>query len=375
MFCALQAAQYGFDVVLLEKNKEVGKKILVSGGGRCNFTNLNTTPDDFRSGNPHFPISALSRFSPRDFLDWFEDLGLHWEEKAPGQLFCREGARALQRCFVQRLEEASVELITQCDVTGIEARDDGFLVKSSHGDHLSARVVVASGGLSWPALGVSDIGYQIARKFQHQVTPLVPGLVPILLDEDETWRPELSGISLEAEVSIGAQSYRGDLLFTHRGISGPVVLNASNHWPGPLSIDLLPSLGSGELFEGAGTRSPKLRLRNLLQEHLPRRLAEQLTAAENPPIAQLSKSRRREWEERLKGWKPEGARLGGYNKAEVTLGGVELGEVSSKTLESNHQPKLYFIGEVLDVTGQLGGYNFQWAWASAHAVTQHILGA
>ncbi|ADE11750.1 NAD(P)/FAD-dependent oxidoreductase [Sideroxydans lithotrophicus] len=372
MMCALTAAQRGRSVLLLDHSSKLAEKIRISGGGRCNFTNLNSRPENFLSQNPHFCRSALARFTPQHFIAMLERHGIGYHEKTLGQLFCDDGSEAIIAMLKSECDAAGVRWCMPCGVEKIE-RDDEFVVTASHGKYRAESLVIATGGLSIPKIGATPFGYKLAEQFGVPMTRLKPGLVPLTFHPEE-WAAyaELSGASLDAVVSFGKHSFRENLLFTHRGLSGPAILQISSYWEQgmPLSIDLLPDLDAHEMF--LQQRGSKMLLGNFLAQYLPKRLAEIIAVQwlENKPLNQYAEKELRTLADKLKKWQIIPSGTMGYGKAEVTCGGVDTRALSSKTMECNNVPGLYFVGEVMDVTGQLGGYNFQWAWASGYAAGQ-----
>ncbi|MFL6229350.1 MAG: NAD(P)/FAD-dependent oxidoreductase [Pyrinomonadaceae bacterium] len=373
LFCAATAGARGRSVVVLEHNQSVGKKIRISGGGRCNFTNTGTSPADFISANPHFSKSALARYTPADFVALVERHGIDYYEKKLGQLFCRGSAQQIIDLLVAECERAGVRIITGCRVRSV-ARDTRFTVETSRDTFDGESVVIATGGLSIPTLGSADFGYRVARQFGLKIIPPRPALVPLLLSP-QTLRhlAALSGVSFAAAASCGGAEFREDVLLTHRGLSGPAVLQISSYWHAgdEVTLNLLPGLDALDLL--TQSRHTDAELATLLARHLPRRFAHawcELNSAARP-LKQFSAAELAAVADRLERWslKPTGTE--GYAKAEVTAGGVDTDELSSKTLESRRAPGLYFIGEVVDVTGHLGGYNFQWAWSSGYAAGQY----
>ena len=369
MFCAFTAANRGKSVLLLEHNESVGKKIGISGGGRCNFTNIHATAANYISGNPDFCKSALARYSPWDFITLGERHGIPYHEKKLGQQFCDESSRRIITMLETECREAGARILCNCRVEDV-AKNDRFNVLTSLGTFTADAVVVATGGLSFAKLGATDIGHRIARKFGIGVTALRPGLVPLtFMPGEQSFFEPLAGVSLPVRVNHAGKSFEEAMLFTHRGVSGPAILQISSYWREgeTLSFDLLPS------GESSGDFSAMIRSGNTpvqaLSRTWPRRFAEAWCARNAPdkPLAHCTKSETEALTRTLHGWEAPFAGTEGYPKAEVTLGGVETGELSSKTMEARKAPGLYFIGEVVDVTGWLGGYNFQWAWASAHA--------
>jgi predicted Rossmann fold flavoprotein len=372
--CAIVAGKRGRRVVVLEGSNKIGKKILMSGGGRCNFTNLNCTPANFVSANPGFCISALSRFSPGHFLEYVEEHNIAYHEEGEGQLFCDESSKDILNMLSMECEQVGVSILTHCDISSVEYRSN-FVVASSKGEFEAESLVVATGGLSIPKMGASDFGYKLARQFGLNVVETCAALVPFTFTGASLeLMSRLSGVSVRAVASTGKQSFVGDVLFTHRGLSGPAILQLSSYWKtgDEIQLNLLPEHEAGKLLLGAKSSQPKSLLRTVLADHLPRALVLELQAllwndlAERP-LGEISDAVLERLAKHLRCWalKPSGTE--GYRTAEVTMGGIDTGELSSKTMESKKQPGLYFIGEVVDVTGQLGGFNFQWAWASAQA--------
>jgi predicted Rossmann fold flavoprotein len=374
MMCALFAAQRGRSVLLLDHSSKLAEKIRISGGGRCNFTNLNAKPENYLSENPHFCRSALARFTPQHFIAMLDKHRLKYHEKTLGQLFCDDGSEAIIAMLKSECDAAGVRWCMPCSVEMIE-RSDAYFVTTPRGKYRASSLVIATGGLSIPKIGATPFGYKVAEQFGVPMTKLKPGLVPLTFHPEE-WAPyaELSGASLEAVVSFGKHSFRENLLFTHRGLSGPAILQISSYWEQgkPLSIDLLPDHDLREMF--VQQRGSKMLLGNFLAQYLPKRLAEIVATQwlENKPLNQYAEKELRALADKLKNWQITPSGTLGYSKAEVTCGGVDTRALSSKTMECSEVPGLYFIGEVLDVTGQLGGYNFQWAWASGYAAGQAV---
>ena len=369
MFCAFTAANRGKKVLLLEHNERLGKKIEISGGGRCNFTNINASAENYLSGNPDFCKSALARYTPWDFIGLVEKHGIAYHEKKLGQQFCDGSSRQIIGMLESECREAGVRVLSHCDVREVE-KGDKFVIHTSRGTFQSDALVVATGGLSFPKLGASNLGYRIARKFGIGVTELRPGLVPLTFQSTEkSFYEPLAGVALPVRITAGSRRFEEAMLFTHRGLSGPAALQISSYWDGisSLAIDLLPEKADSEAF-AATTRSGTTALQNL-SKIWPRRFAESWCARNAPekPLARCSKEEIETLDASLHGWKQSFSGTEGYPKAEVTCGGIDTSELSSKTMESRKIPGLYFIGEVVDVTGWLGGYNFQWAWASASA--------
>jgi len=387
LMCALQAGLRGRSVVLLDHAKKLAEKIRISGGGRCNFTNLNTMPDNFISSNPHFCRSALARYSPQDFIALVKKHNLAYSEKTLGQLFCDDGSEAIITLLRDECDAAGVKRYMSCEIEEIKhtpyAADAGigkkakFYVSTSRGEFEAVSLVVATGGLSIPKTGATPFDYHVAEQFGIPITKLKAGLVPLTFAPDE-WKPyaDLTGVSFPAIVTTGKQSFRESLLVTHRGLSGPVILQASSYWqPGEaLHINLLPDCDVETLLTEQKT-SKKL-LSNYLIQWFPKSFAEiwceQNKSFENKPLNQYNDKQRKAIAVQLHDWQVIPSGTQGYTKAEVTCGGVDTHALSSKTMECLEVPGLYFIGEVVDVTGQLGGYNFQWAWASGFAAGQAV---
>ena len=381
MMCAAVAAQGGKRVVLLDYATKLAEKIRISGGGRCNFTNINAAPQNFLSQNPHFCKSALSRYTAQDFLGLVKKYRIAYHEKHKGQLFCDDSSEQIIAMLRAECELGGVKWWMPCKVGGVRKSDTGFVVETDHGEIDVANVVVATGGLSIPKIGATDLGYRIASGFGLKIIETRPGLVPLTFD-GPSWQPfvPLAGIALEVEVSTGSGKgkgsvrghFREDLLFTHRGLSGPAILQISSYWqPGtPIMIDLLPEMDVAETLIGL-KKSEKKQLGNVLAQWLPARLAEGLLTANgfepDARLADMADAKLRKLGDAINRWAivPTGSE--GYKKAEVTLGGVDTRELSQQTMMANKVPGLYFVGETVDVTGWLGGYNFQWAWASGVA--------
>ncbi len=374
MMCALTAAQRGRKVLLLDHSAKLAEKLRISGGGRCNFTNLNARPEHYLSQNPHFCRSALARYTPQHVIAMLDRHGLKYQEKTLGQLFCEDGSEAIIAMLKAECDKAGVRWCRPCEVQEI-GRSDAFYVTTSSGKFRAESLVIATGGISIPQIGATPFGYKVAEQFGVPMTRIKPGLVPLTF-HPEQWAPyaELTGVSLEAVVSFGKRSFRENLLFTHRGLSGPAILQISSYWEAgqPLSIDLLPDLDMHAAF--AEQRGSKMLLGNFLAQYLPKRLADIVATQwrENKPLNQYGEKDLRALADQLKGWQITPTGTVGYNKAEVTCGGVDTRALSSKTMECTGVPGLYFIGEVMDVTGELGGYNLQWAWASGHAAGEAV---
>ena len=376
--CAAQAGYRGRRVLVLDNAKKPGRKILISGGGRCNFTNLYAGPQNYLCRNPHFTKSALARYTQRDFIELVERHGVEYEEREHGQLFCTDSAKEIVRVLLTECEWAGVTLQLQCEIGQLSREAaGGFSVVTNKGTLRCASLVVATGGLSLPKLGATPFGYRLAEQFGLNMVPTHAGLVPFTLHTaDKEAFAELSGISLPAEVTAEDGSrFREALLFTHRGLSGPVILQISSYWqPGQhISINLLPGQDILRLFQQWQSDHPAQELKTVLGRELPKRLIEKLIERNellNKPLRQYTPKELNEVAVLLGGWSllPNGTE--GYRTAEVTLGGVDTDELSSKTMEAKKVPGLYFIGEVMDVSGHLGGFNFQWCWSSGWVAGQ-----
>ena len=374
LFCAIAAGQRGRTVVVLEHADRVGKKIAISGGGRCNFTNIHTTAENFLSANPNFARSALARYTPEDFVALVEQHHIEYYEKRLGQLFCRESARQIIEMLLKECARAGVEVRVGCRIGGVRKVDEGFGVETNQGDFQARSLVVATGGLSIPKIGATDFGYRLARQFNLKVVMPKPALVPLTLAaSDLAALKPLSGVSLPAVVSLNGAQFEENILLTHHGLSGPAILQISSYWTrgDALDIDLAPAADIDAQLHAH--RHSTMELSTLLAHHLPKRFA-QAWCALYAPSRPLNHFSPREFEDiarRLHRWQVVPSGTEGFQKAEVTLGGVSTDELSSQTMESRRVAGLYFIGEVVDVTGHLGGYNFQWAWASGFAAGQH----
>ena len=373
LMCALTAGRRGRRVLVLEHANRCGKKILMSGGGRCNFTNTGTTPAQFLSANPHFCKSALARYTPADFIAMVDAHGIAWHEKELGQLFCDVSSKQIVAMLLEECARANVRIETSCAVQAIAPREGGgFALQTGIGPVQCQSLVIATGGLSIPSLGATGFGYEVAKQLGHAVLPVRAGLVPLTLSGKHLEHyAELSGASLPVSARCGKARFDNALLFTHRGLSGPSILQISNYWePGKeLLLDLLPGLDAPAWLAAQREAHPGAELKTVLSEAMPKRLAQRLCELflGNEPIRRIDPPKLRAIGEKLQHWPITASGTEGYRTAEVTLGGVDTREVSSSTMESRRVPGLYFVGEVLDVTGWLGGYNFQWAWASGHA--------
>jgi predicted Rossmann fold flavoprotein len=376
LMCAITAGQRGKRVLLLEPGDHAGAKILVSGGGRCNFTNLEITPERFLSENPHFCKSALSRYTQRDFIGLVERHRIGYHEKTLGQLFCNGSAREILGMLLAECKSARVDLRLGHTIKEV-TRGDDFRIQTNRGDFAAKALVIATGGLSIPKLGSTGFAYQIARRFGVKVVEPRPGLVPFKFGgELLILCQRLSGVSVDAIVSRGRQSFRENVLFTHRGLSGPAILQISSYWREgeALSIDLLPDLDSEAFLKERKRARPKAELKTVLGEILPTRLAHTIAAieVETGTMANLSDRILAATATRLKRWELIPSDSEGWAKAEVTVGGIDTAGLSSKTMEAREVPGLYVIGEAVDVTGWLGGYNFQWAWSSGWCAGQAV---
>lgn len=375
LFCAARAGQRGKRVLVLERAAKVGKKILISGGGRCNFTNVNAGPANYLSSNPHFAKSALARYSPKDFIELVDSYGIAHHEKTLGQLFCDGPAQQIVDLLLAECAKGNVEIRCEEDIEQVSHSDQTFTVVTQNGTYSAPALVIATGGPSIPKMGATGFAYDLARQFGLKVVEPRPALVPLTLGGEQVLFREISGVSAPVVASANKASFAEAALFTHRGLSGPAILQVSSYWkPGDaVSINFLPDHSEGWLLE-AKRLKPRATLRSVLREVLSDRLADILadkialsTELGNAPDAKL-----REAEARLSRWifQPNGSE--GFAKAEVTIGGISTAELSSKTMESQKIPGLYAIGEAVDVTGWLGGYNFQWAWASAVAAADAL---
>lgn len=373
LMCAITAGGRGRRVLVIEKADRVGKKILISGGGRCNFTNINASYKNYLSSNPHFCRSALSRYSPQDFIELVEKYGIAYHEKTLGQLFCDDSARQIVDMLLKECASAGVTIRTNTTFTSISRNEDmplPYTVSLSDGRTLSCQsLVIATGGPSIPKMGASGIGYELAKQFGHSIITPLPALVPLTFSPEE-FAPftALSGVSLSAIVNCNEGSFRENILFTHRGLSGPAILQISSYWKegNSITLDLLPDIDLRSEF--ARLHKQRTEMRNVLTEWFPKRFSETWCSSivQSKPIAHYVHKELDYAAETLKSWTLTPTGTEGFAKAEVTIGGVNTNEISSKTMESNLSKGLYFIGEVVDVTGWLGGYNFQWAWASGY---------
>lgn len=370
LFCAAECARRGRSVLVLDHGPRTGSKVRISGGGRCNFTNLNAGPEHYQSQNPHFCKSALARFTPRDMLAFVGRHRIAYYEKEAGQIFCRDSARDIAGMLERECADTGVEIMLGCTIRSVAREDKGFTIAAETSIFSSQSLVIATGGLSYPNLGASSFGHEVAKQFGLAVIPPRPALVPFLFPASarEMFR-DCAGISLDAFVTCGSKRFRGNILFTHKGLSGPAILQASLYWePGKaLTIDLLPGQDLSEPFREK--RQSRMTMGNFLGQLVPKRFIQTWLdpAFASRSLTEYSNRELRDLANLLHGWKIAPAGTEGYKTAEVTAGGVDTAELSSKTMEAKKVPGLYFIGEVMDVTGELGGYNLHWAWASAHA--------
>lgn len=371
LMCAIEAGKRGRRVALLEHTERLGKKILISGGGRCNFTNIYTQPENFLSANPHFAKSALARYTPADFIALVEKHRIAYHEKTLGQLFCDQSASDINNMLETECRAKGVRIFCEIKIKEIR-RDTGFVVRCASGEYRAPALVIATGGLSIPKMGATAFGYTLARQFGLKIVKTRPGLVPLLFSAGDQGRyGELAGVSADVLASANHRAFHEKMLFTHRGLSGPAILQISSYWNEgePIHIDLAPGLDATAAIREAKKRTV-FTARNALQRFLPKRLATSWLAGHapsswtNPALNRL--------EEQLHKWRLEPDGTEGYAKAEVTAGGVDSDELSSKTMEARRVPGLFFIGEVVDVTGHLGGFNFQWAWASGAAAGRAV---
>ena len=377
LMCALSAAQRGKQVIVLDHANKAGKKILMSGGGRCNFTNIFTEPENYLSKNEHFCKSALSRYTQWDFMAMVDKHGIPYHEKTLGQLFCDRKSSDILNMLLNECEQAGVEIRLNHSVDSVEKQDDGFKLLVNGVSFQTPSLVIATGGLSIPTLGATGFGYDIARQFGLKLLETSAGLVPFTItDQLKAWCTELSGTALDCTVSCNGQTFKEAFLFTHRGLSGPAMLQISSFWqPGDaIEINLLPEENALEWLTQAKAERPNIELKTLLSEKFTKKVAQLMCQDwfESRPLKTYNEPEIATIAEKLSNWKVTPSGTEGYRTAEVTLGGVDTDEVSSKTFEAKNVPGLYFIGEVLDVTGHLGGFNFQWAWASGYCCGQSL---
>lgn len=374
LMCAIEAGRRGRSVIILDHSAMVGQKILVSGGGRCNFTNLNIQAENYISKNPHFCKSALARFRPGDFIALVKKHRISFIQKEKGQLFCTESSGQILDMLLKEADSAGVKIQVNCKIKEI-TKKNAFSIKTDSGVIESESLVVATGGLSYPKLGASDLGLKIAKQFGLSIIPPKPALVPFIFSQKDLKRfAEISGVSLNAAVSCRGHEFLGEMLFTHKGLSGPVILQISSYWQegDEIVIDLLPGLDIHSIFLSA--KQSRIEMKNLLAQYMPRRFVHKWCESflQSKPLCQYNNKELMNASQLVHAWsiKPSGTE--GYNTAEVTRGGVDTDELSSKTMETKKVNGLYFIGEVVDVTGHLGGYNLHWAWASGWAAGQYV---
>ncbi len=377
LMCARVAAQRGRRVHVIEHANRCGKKILMSGGGRCNFTNTGATAANFISANPHFCKSALARYPPQRFIDMVERHGIAYHEKELGQLFCDDSSKQIVKMLLDECADAGVRIDTGCSVERVQRSEDGFRVRTTHGELRATSLVIATGGLSVPSMGATGFGYELARQFGHTVLPTRAGLVPLTLTGKHQERlADLSGVALPVAAHCNGREFSNFMLITHRGVSGPSILQISSYWNvgDALHLDLLPQDDAFDALKRLRAKRPAAELRTVLGELLPKRFAERLCEVwfQSRPMCQFNEPELRAIAGQLQRWPLIASGTEGYRTAEVTLGGVDTNELSSTTMESKRAPGLYFIGEVVDVSGWLGGYNFQWAWASGYAAGSAI---
>ncbi|MDA9789116.1 NAD(P)/FAD-dependent oxidoreductase [Candidatus Pelagibacter sp.] len=376
MMSAIEAGKRGRKVLLVDHYKKIGEKIRISGGGRCNFTNINTNPNKFLSQNPKFVRSALSQYTQNDFINLINKHEIKFHEKKLGQLFCDHSAQQIVEMLLKECELANVTVLKEFIIKSVEKDNDQYLVSTETEKYSSESLIVATGGLSVPKIGATSFGYEIAKKFDHNIIETLPALVPLTFNEKilEICK-ELTGLSVEAIVSFNKVLFQEGMLFTHRGLSGPSILQISSYWKqgDNIKVNLSPKLNVYQLLEEKRKLNPKFDILNILSEILPKRLAQIICSENNVSgnISELSNKILKQLSENINSWliNPTGSE--GYRTAEVTLGGVDTKELSSKTMMSNKHNNLFFIGEVVDVTGHLGGYNFQWAWSSGYVAGQY----
>jgi predicted Rossmann fold flavoprotein len=376
MMSAIEAGKRGRKVLLVDHYKKIGEKIRISGGGRCNFTNINTNPNKFLSQNPKFVRSALSQYTQNDFINLINKYEIKFHEKKLGQLFCDHSAQQIVEMLLKECKLANVTILKEFIIKNIEKDNDQYLVSTESDLYSSESLVVATGGLSVPKIGATSFGYEIAKKFDHNIIETLPALVPLTFNEKilEICK-ELTGLSVEAIVSFNKVLFQEGMLFTHRGLSGPSILQISSYWKqgDNIKVNLSPKLNVYQLLEKKRKLNPKFDILNIVSEILPKRLAQIICSENNISgnISELSNKILKQLSENINSWliNPTGSE--GYRTAEVTLGGVDTKELSSKTMMSNKHNNLFFIGEVVDVTGHLGGYNFQWAWSSGYVAGQY----
>ncbi len=377
LMCAIEAGKRGRQVIVLDHANKAGKKILMSGGGRCNFTNLEVSAENFISHNPHFCKSALSRYTQRDFIAMVDDYQIPYEERDLGKLFCVNRAKDILNMLLSECGKAKVVIRLKCEISATEKADDKFLIHTAQGSFQADSLVIASGGLSIPKMCASPLGYKIAEQFGHHIWPTSAGLVPFTLQpHDREKLASLSGIAVAGLVSNKRKQFKENILFTHRGLSGPAILQISSYWlPGEvININLLPGFNIIDFLKARQSDQPNCQLKTALGELLPKQLLTTLLGkgTADTPLQKFSYNRFNEIARQLQHWQIKPNATEGYRTAEVTLGGIDCDELSSKTMESSKVQNLFFIGEVVDVSGWLGGYNFQWAWSSGWCAGQVV---
>lgn len=377
MMAAWTAGRRGRSVIVLDHAKAPGEKIRISGGGRCNFTNIHAGPKNYLSQNPHFAKSALARYTPSDFIAMVDRHGIAWHEKTLGQLFCDDSAKDIIRMLLEEMRAVHADLRLSCEISDVGKGTDGFRLSTSEGPVIAENLVVACGGKSIPKMGATGFAYRIAEQFGLPVTETRPALVPLTLEPNLLGElSELSGVAVDADVAHGKTRFREALLFTHRGLSGPAILQISSYWRegDEVTLSLEPGVDFAEQLKTAKRENGRQQVQTVLAQHLPRRLAQYLadTAKLERPLADLPDKSLSALADRIRHWPIKPAGSEGYRTAEVTLGGVDTDALDSRTMQAKSVPGLYFIGECVDVTGWLGGFNFQWAWASGHAVGENI---
>lgn len=375
LMCAAQAGQRGRNVWLIDHSKQIAEKIRISGGGRCNFTNLNIRPDCYVSQNPHFAKSALKQYTQQDFIKLVNSYGIAWHEKKLGQLFCDQSAQQIIDMLMAECDKGRVHLETGVQVQHIQQQAAGeYLVKTNKGTARAHSVVIATGGLSIPKIGATKFAYDVAEQFGIKIIPPRAGLVPLTFQNELLEQcKELSGVSVDATVTIGKTSFAEGLLFAHRGFSGPSILQISSYWRNgaPIHINLAPQTDVASYLQTKKKDAPKILLHTALSELLPKRLAVQISGTNDGRLADLSDKLLKRIGQKVNDWQVIPSGTEGYRTAEVTLGGIDTNELSSQTMEVKKHPGIYFIGEAVDVTGWLGGYNFQWAWSSGFVAGQY----
>ena len=377
LMCAAQSAKRGRKTWLVDHSKKIGEKIRISGGGRCNFTNIHTRPEAFISGNPHFCKSALSQYTHNDFIALIEKHGIAYHEKKLGQLFCDKSAQLIIDMLIKECEDSGVCISMETEVETITHKNEMYKVKTRHGITKCQSLVIATGGLSIPKIGATKFGYEIAKQFGLNVHKTFPALVPFTFQTHILERcKSLSGLSVEASVTCGKTTFEEGLLFTHRGLSGPSILQISSYWKegDEIIVNLAPHENMLQFFKSRRDTNPKQDIETALSHVLPNRLAESICEAEKivGRLAELPNAKLVQLANAVNAWRIKPAGTEGYRTAEVTLRGVDTNDLSSKTMETKNQKGLFFIGEVVDVTGHLGGYNFQWAWSSGYVAGQNV---